>query len=141
MQGQNDCSISGGFIGLIYKRLALRIKECRRGWRGLRASQHDVALIPTEGPAILYPNFERLLSDFRSLEATDPRDKVHALLGLAMTNKNLVKPDYSLTIRQVYTGIAQSLLGADEQDPLRRFSHVQKTDETHKLPSWVPDWS
>ena len=95
----------------------------------------------SQGPAINYPTFERLLCDFRSLEATDPRDKVYALLALALIDEILPKPDYSLTVRQVYTSVARNLLGADGSHNLRCLSYVQKTNESYELPSWVPDWT
>ncbi len=99
-----------------------------------------------QGPAISYPNFERLLCEFRSLEATDPRDKVYALLAVALIDESLPKPNYSLTVRQLFTSIARNLLGADESPKLRCLSYVQKTNvqktsESFELPSWVPDWT
>ena len=94
-----------------------------------------------QGPATIYPNFEALLCEFRSLEATDPRDKVYALLAVTLIDETLPKPDYSLSVRQVYTSIARNLLGADGYHNLRCLSYVQKTNEIYELPSWVPDWT
>ena len=82
-----------------------------------------------------------MLCEFRSLDATDPRDKVYALLAVTLIDETLPKPDYSLTVRQVYTSVARNLLGADGYHDLRCLSYVQKTNKIHELPSWVPDWS
>ena len=90
-----------------------------------------------------YLSLEDLLCDFRSTEATDPRDKVYGLLAMAsaLFDEPLPKPDYSLTIRQLYTSIAWNLLELSGRHNLRCLSYVQEMVESHNLPSWVPDWS
>ena len=75
------------------------------------------------------------------LEATDPRDKVFALLGLATDRKKLqdlgVSPDYTKSMEQIYTTIMKALL---QQGHLSLLSLCQ-TPRSPSLPSWVPDWS
>jgi len=42
--------------------------------------------------------------------ATDPRDKVYSLLGLPALKSLQIKPDYSLTIKEVYTQFSNAVL-------------------------------
>ncbi|KAK3685188.1 heterokaryon incompatibility protein-domain-containing protein [Podospora appendiculata] len=96
-----------------------------------------------------------LLQMHRETQATDPRDKVYAFLGLAdpssfpqpttttaaATDPPMIQPDYSLPVHQVYTGVTASLMRS--QRDLRLLSHVQDASLTRipGLPSWVPDYS
>ncbi|KAI2468564.1 heterokaryon incompatibility protein-domain-containing protein [Annulohypoxylon bovei var. microspora] len=86
--------------------------------------------------------------------ATDPRDKVYALLGLAMESKapngipHDLMPDYRLEVWQVYTNVAKFLL--QEYKTLSSLtrttgvigdkSRAQRQQEFEQLPSWVPNW-
>jgi Heterokaryon incompatibility protein (HET) len=94
------------------------------------------------------PSLDTLMHTHRETEATDPRDKVYAFLGLADKSEiplsgypESIEPDYKLPVHEVYTRIATSFLlfHAD----LRVLSHVQDPSRTRlaNLPSWVPDFS
>ena len=73
------------------------------------------------------------------LQATDPRDRVYALLGMASDSKQLgVRPDYSVDCSTVYTHTARKLL---ETRNLGILSFCQEPKKQSNLPSWVPDWS
>ena len=86
---------------------------------------------------------DELLRSFRDREATDPRDKVYAALGLVSDNSaRNFKIDYSVgnTVSKVYRDFAVHLvdvykrldwLGSDTEVPWERDA---------ELPSWVPDW-
>jgi len=76
------------------------------------------------------------------LEASDPRDKIYGLLGLAADRDQLkefgVHPDYSKSCQEVYISVASSILrqGHVSVLSLNYFPKIQVG-----LPSWVPDWS
>ena len=76
------------------------------------------------------------------LEATDPRDKIFGLLGIASDCQELgilgVKPDYTLSCRDVYTIATAALLKRGEMSIL---SWCQLPQSLKDLPSWVPDYS
>ena len=75
----------------------------------------------------------------KSAQATDPRDKIYGLLGLAPDAPELsIKVDYRRTVHQVFTDTAKALLQRDFTDVLSwcRFPKLQPG-----LPSWVPDFS
>jgi hypothetical protein len=82
-----------------------------------------------------------LLRKFRDRRASDPRDKVYALLSLTPVSKKSppLIPDYSIsevevfrqaTLQCIYEAETLSVLSSDLGRKFR-----------NDLPSWVPDWS
>lgn len=75
----------------------------------------------------------------RQLEATDPRDKIFALLGIS-SGVDLEDPriaiNYSKTIRQVYEDFARYTIDAGRS--LDVLSYVRAS--LANWPNWVPDW-
>jgi hypothetical protein len=72
-------------------------------------------------------------------EATDPRDKVFAILGLVVDNhKCLLSPDYSLSMVDVYTAATLDIIRHEES--LDILLAANGLDRSNGLPSWVPDW-
>ncbi|KAJ5085488.1 hypothetical protein N7532_010259 [Penicillium argentinense] len=69
-------------------------------------------------------------------ESTDPRDKVFGILSLV--NEGL-KPDYSLPVEDIYTGIAAYL--ATYLCDMRILAFAGASRSTLDIPSWVPDWN
>ncbi|EWZ29541.1 uncharacterized protein FOBCDRAFT_149691 [Fusarium oxysporum Fo47] len=83
--------------------------------------------------------FLTLLGDTRDCNASDPRDKIFALLGLW---KRPLEPDYTLSPQVVYTGLASMLVTDKSWEVVALLLDMA----THGcsmlgLPSWVPDWS
>ena len=83
-----------------------------------------------------------LLITSRANGATDPRDKVYALLGL--TNDEVgkgVEPDYSAenTEAKVYADVAQKYIQLGFGPEL--LQHAGNDHIVTDLPSWIPDWS
>jgi len=73
-----------------------------------------------------------------SFGATDPRDRVFGLLGLAKDSRELgILPDYTKTCDTVYIETAQALIKQGHIDVLAlcQFPRCEGN-----LPSWVPDW-
>ncbi|MDA4132711.1 MAG: HET domain-containing protein, partial [Thaumarchaeota archaeon] len=81
-------------------------------------------------------------------EATDPRDKVFAMLGLvseaaegAAVMTELSRPDYAKSTAQVYRETARDIIRTEDSLDIlvaARASYSGPTDQN--LPSWVPDW-
>jgi hypothetical protein len=89
---------------------------------------------------------KELLPMLRSAGATDPRDKVFALYGVASDrDESQLRPDYSLSVGKVYQAVAERWAGATDEDrkvlDISFLSHVQSANSTFELPSWVPDWT
>lgn len=72
-------------------------------------------------------------------EATDPRDKVFAIMALVGDDhKCSLRPDYSLSMVDVYTAATLDLIQHEESlDILLAANGLDRSDG---LPSWVPDW-
>jgi Heterokaryon incompatibility protein (HET) len=90
-----------------------------------------------------------LLLISRGFLATDPRDKIYALLGLASdARKDFldVKPDYAMPVNQVYKQVSAEMLRLSARiDSIRpdilSVPRVGKASEVGFLPSWTPDWT
>lgn len=82
-----------------------------------------------------------LLNVLRDHEASDPRDKIYASLGV--TGLQII-PDYSKNVKDVYVEAAATLM-KDRFEMMLMLSGEADTDlsphEPLDLPSWVPDWS
>lgn len=101
------------------------------------------------------PQLLDLLLMSRGLGATDPRDKIYALLGLSQHN---VDPDYSQTPEIVFTRFAEQTIDAvkdikaasldvstNHREVRRAMILISCAGRHHQslglLPSWVPDWT
>jgi hypothetical protein len=86
---------------------------------------------------------ESLLLEIRPTGATDPRDKVLALLGIAHDNgRHFPFPGYTSPVRDLYTAAMRYWLNrAGFTADISFLSPVQESNPEHNLPSWVPDWS
>lgn len=85
-----------------------------------------------------------LLRRLQRSKASDPRDHVFALLGIASDAEELgLEPAYSQSREQVYTELARKLLMHGYWNVLSHCLHEPHTGKTAslRLQSWVPDWS
>jgi hypothetical protein len=74
-----------------------------------------------------------------SIGATDPRDRIYALLGIANDEgAKAIVPDYTLSCEQAYIMTARALLRHGHDDIL---SLCRARTPRRNLPSWVPDWA
>ena len=85
---------------------------------------------------------EILLYYYRSCVASDPRDKVFALVGIAGgQTAPAYTPDYSKSVLEVYRNLAMHLIIAEQNpDVLVHCAYIVGS-KSPLLPSWVPDWS
>jgi hypothetical protein len=84
-----------------------------------------------------------LLRLTRQYKATDPRDKVFAVIGI-VTNVDSIpvdlKPDYGLSTEEVYLSVAMHNLEKLKNLELLAHAGTNSTSQNPKCPSWVPDW-
>jgi len=73
--------------------------------------------------------------------ATDPRDKVYSLLGLARDRDEMgpAAVDYGRAVEDLYFDVAARLLG--DLDNIDIVAYCNLRTKSLDLPSWVPDWS
>ena len=93
--------------------------------------------------------FRRLFSDHRRCHASDPRDKIYALLGISnqdlrpfTTFAEAFRPDYNIDIQTLFTRVTRALLQSHED--LQFLSSVESRPKYTRiagLPSWVPDFT
>ncbi|EWY83844.1 hypothetical protein FOYG_13633 [Fusarium oxysporum NRRL 32931] len=112
-------------------------------------TDHDVVESFSEELGMTGFRFERrklhllsVLSDFRELDATDPRDKIFAFLNLAEDGLGL-QPDYNADVKEVFIQTTKAMIEKRIGSHLAVLSHVQDLSDTRiqGLPSWVPDFS
>ncbi|KAL9066322.1 MAG: hypothetical protein Q9161_007614 [Pseudevernia consocians] len=86
-----------------------------------------------------------LLGRFRKSRASDPRDKIYSLLGLANDIDQTLTPDYSKSDNDVYLDYAYHLVQTGNAMEMLLHAGIaqdrEKTEVASTLPSWVPDWS
>lgn len=83
-----------------------------------------------------YGEFEDLVSKCRNCLATDPRDKVYALLPMTSPDEFEFAADYAKDKRTMYTDMVMKLL---ERGSLSFMQWCQNPTGSTGLPSWVPD--
>lgn len=72
----------------------------------------------------------------------DKHDYVYGVLGLFSSNlQRMICPRYDVTVAQTYTDLMVSYLKQERDLSLLRDCQLEGRDETHILPSWVPDLS
>jgi hypothetical protein len=80
------------------------------------------------------------ISALGKLDATDARDYIFALLGMANDVQELgIQADYTKTYTEIYTTVAAALL--ERQNKLQILSRCSFPKQLGDVPSWVPDWS
>lgn len=75
-------------------------------------------------------------------KATDPRDKIFALLGLATDAGNpVLHPNYEAPVREVFTASSRYMMIANKSLRILHIAGIGWSRQIKDLPSWVPDWS
>ncbi|KAI0098083.1 heterokaryon incompatibility protein-domain-containing protein [Nemania sp. FL0031] len=75
-------------------------------------------------------------------QATDPRDKIYGLYGVASDSSVLITPDYTKTVGEVYRSFTSAVIQQEESLEVIRSAGwgLPRIDTNFELPSWVPDW-
>jgi hypothetical protein len=114
-------------------------KDILAEWVGGISSMEDIRQCRTTGSLSLY----QLLLQYRHRLATDPRDKVVALLALQTNDPNLpaisMNVDYSLSTAEVYGSLVIAYLAGYKNLwvlEANSFMHLQSN-----LPTWAIDWT
>lgn len=82
-----------------------------------------------------------VLSEFRPLLGSDPRDEAFGLLGLALESKELgIQPDYASAWQDVFTNTTRVILGVEFSWFPFKDDEPDSSRTEPSLPSWVPNW-
>lgn len=91
---------------------------------------------PPKALSLKYHLTRSYASSYGNLVASDPRDRVYALLEISVDREELrITPIYMETWQNVYTKVAKALIRQGHIDILH-LCRLRGSD----LPSWVPDW-
>ncbi|OCK94660.1 HET-domain-containing protein [Cenococcum geophilum 1.58] len=102
-------------------------------------SMKTVNTIPHCEHLLYFTQLSIVLQGVRQRNAKDARDKVFSLFGsFAQTFDPPLRPDYSLSVRDVFITAAALSLIADAD--LTVLSTIEPRHSSSELPSWVPDW-
>lgn len=81
-----------------------------------------------------------ILSACRRGQATDERDYIYGVLGIAShKDRKMLKPNYLLTIEAIYLQCAQYFV--TEGEGMMLLYNACLEPQAMALPSWVPNWS
>lgn len=82
-----------------------------------------------------------VLQETRTLEVSDPRDRIYSLLGLVqwphVDVPPSLAPDYTKAARDVFRDAARYMIEKGDVNLLGEVEPSASSD----LPSWVPDWN
>ena len=82
-----------------------------------------------------------VLLRFHDFQATDQRDKVFALLGIADSQSHGVQPDYTISVNECYVQATASIVKAKRNLSIFNVPFLSEPQRDANLPSWVPHWN
>jgi hypothetical protein len=89
-----------------------------------------------------------LVADSKNSIATDPRDRIYAIVGLAKElyngelgdfDPNILLFDYAASVEDVYSSFVKSVVTATKRIDILGFGHQER--KTNVRRTWTPDWS
>jgi hypothetical protein len=81
-----------------------------------------------------------LMTLFRGWKASDQRDKIYGILGLA-SDRSVIVPDYTLSLQEAWTSVYRTLLLQNVDLRILYYAGIGLRRNIRELPSWVPDLS
>jgi Heterokaryon incompatibility protein (HET) len=79
-----------------------------------------------------------ILNFSNGIRASDPRDQIYALLGLAKDAEEFPQSDYELPVADVYRSFASAFITKGHGAEALSLSYYGP--KNREYPSWVPDW-
>ncbi|KAI0436818.1 heterokaryon incompatibility protein-domain-containing protein [Xylaria telfairii] len=81
-----------------------------------------------------------LLFEHRRGKATDPRDRIFGLMGLAAEREEMPQADYTASITSVFTDVTVNIFRRSGNLDILGLVCSARPDRPEYLPSWVPDY-
>ena len=109
--------------------------------KGMQNALAVVELCQSHRPEEPKRGLLHLMDSFAPNEATDPRDKVYALLGLATDNHSeSMIPNYESPVSVVYAESVKDIISREGNLQVLSYCSGLFTTRDTALPSWAPDW-
>jgi hypothetical protein len=87
-------------------------------------------------------DLESMLLETRNFKATEVRDKIFALLGMAEdVDETSISTDYTATVQELFIETARQLLTLCKSTLLLTAAGIGYERPLQNLPSWTPDWA
>ncbi|KAL6355132.1 hypothetical protein LRP88_11378 [Fusarium phalaenopsidis] len=114
-------------------------------WRSKSGSEYMPQLFGQKTRPTCKWALRDLLERLRPRQATDPRDKVFALVGISEEDHRFwgdkgVRIDYSLSVEEVYAQATEEIIKSEFMDGLDTIWSARQRSKVPEWPSWVPDW-
>ncbi|KAF4636544.1 hypothetical protein G7Y89_g1529 [Cudoniella acicularis] len=107
------------------------------GWPSIRKIQ--AARNTTTRKELL--SLEKTINLFVGFNATDPRDKVFAILGIVEDRDDEAwQPDYRKPVEKLYEEVTENMMWKEESLGLLSSAGIGGNRAIEGLPSWVPDY-
>ena len=124
--------------------LTFRIDTFRYAPTFSHLSSLIITYICFRDPAYQNLDLPSLLQSHRLVGATDPKDKIYALLGLSTgieSQAHELVPDYSLSTAQLYIDVSRAIILRCLALDVLGVPRTAPSPLVGNLPSWVVDWS
>jgi hypothetical protein len=82
----------------------------------------------------------KLLPHCSNFQATDERDQIFGLLGIAVDASDFI-PDYNLSVQDVYVDITKHIIKRTKSLAILQMAGIGMTKRRPDLPSWAPDFA
>ncbi|KPM40564.1 hypothetical protein AK830_g5999 [Neonectria ditissima] len=130
--------------GRVHVNIPLELEEQRQSMRKV-INARSIAPVPEDSDLVKdlchKMHLIQLQMRSRGCHATDPRDHVFALLGIAKGHGgHAPEVDYSLSLAEVYARVAYAWFKISRRRPLTWLMCINGSYDAIDLPSWVPDW-
>jgi hypothetical protein len=88
-------------------------------------------------------SLSEILQEYSVFQATNPRDKVYAVLGLIpdISYPSLSVPDHHQSPQDLFLTAARYILSTNDPLSMLGFAGTAAAKRLPGLPSWVPDWA
>ncbi|KAF5720992.1 het-6OR heterokaryon incompatibility (het-6OR allele) [Fusarium mundagurra] len=81
-----------------------------------------------------------LVSSTRGCQATDPRDKIFGLLGLAGVRAYGITPDYHKAESTVFAEFALKVISEERNLEILNYTDIKEPNDKERRPLWAPRW-
>lgn len=124
------CSVPPGEID------AMTIATFPRGW-----TQMHLIMMLADKRSNMTLSLEESIQLAQTCQATDPRDKLYGLYGLANVTDSEIAADYSKSVEYIYLQVTSYIMTTNESLRLLSDAGIAWEDRISSLPTWIPNYN